>query len=70
MDSVAAEGDRSHSYNSFSSTSTMNKVLNDTPIICPDNSIKEQETIKQKPSFLLPDLNLPVEEDSSSNAWA
>ncbi|KAI9089537.1 hypothetical protein K1719_021545 [Acacia pycnantha] len=39
-----------------------------SPLIIPTNSIEVQETSKQEASFLLPDLNLPAEDDLSSNA--
>ncbi|XP_028766436.1 uncharacterized protein LOC114724286 [Neltuma alba] len=66
--SVATEEEQSRSYNAISSRNIASKVLNDAPLICPTNSMKAQETSKQEASFLLPDLNLPVEEDLSSNA--
>ncbi|KAK4269440.1 hypothetical protein QN277_022598 [Acacia crassicarpa] len=66
--SVTTEDEQCHSYNAISSTSITNKVLNNAPLIIPTNSIEAQETSKQEASFLLPDLNLPAEDDLSSNA--
>lgn len=58
-----------HPSNSVSPETITHKVLDDDSPVCAANaSSKPQEIGNQESIFVLPDLNLPIDEDLSSNA--
>lgn len=61
---------QSHPSNSVSPKTTVtDKVLDgDSPVCAANASSKPQEISNQESIFVLPDLNLPIEEDLSSKA--